>query len=145
MSANDLPIDTEALIAHILERFHETHRRELPGLIAQAQAVSAPLGGMLAALAEGLEQHLFKEEMRLFPMMEQGGSSLIVHLIDDMQAEHERQQQELLELQALIDGEAIAARAPALQQGLAKLLADLREHMRVEDEVLFPRFRPAVG
>ena len=70
MSANTLPVDTDALIAHILERCHETHRRELPGLIAQAMAVSAPL---------------------------------------------------------------------------AKLLADLREHMRVEDELLFPRFRPAAG
>lgn len=143
MTANAAPADTEALIAHILERFHETHRRELPGLIAQAQAVSGPLAGALDALAQGLEQHLFKEEMRLFPMMEQGGSTLIVHLVDDMQAEHERQQQELRELQALVESEGIAARAPGLRAGLDKLLSDLREHMRVEDEDLFPRFRPA--
>ncbi len=40
--------DVRAQIAHILERFHETHRRELPVLVALARELGAS-GTALAA------------------------------------------------------------------------------------------------
>jgi hypothetical protein len=75
------------LIAHILARFHETHRAELPELVALAKAHAPGLLGPLQDLAVALELHMFKEEARLFPMMEQGGNTLIGHLIEDLTAE----------------------------------------------------------
>lgn len=139
--------DVAAQIAHILERFHETHRRELPVLVALARelgAAGAALAGHLAAMSTALEQHMFKEEMRLFPMMEQGGSTLIGLLIDDLMRDHRAHDEAIATLEALTralppptgrDGPADALRA-----GVARLVADLGEHMRLEDDVLFPPF-----
>jgi regulator of cell morphogenesis and NO signaling len=145
------PLGAAALIAHVLERFHETHRRELPTLLQWARELQA-LGAApdtalhLQAMAAALESHMFKEEMRLFPMMEQGGSSLIGHLIDDMEAEHRAHEAAIARLRSLLAGLAAPAGAQAqraaLQAAGDKLIDDLTEHIRVEDEVLFAMFRP---
>jgi regulator of cell morphogenesis and NO signaling len=127
-----------ALIAHILARFHETHRAELPELVALAKAHAPGLLGPLQDLAVALELHMFKEEARLFPMMEQGGNTLIGHLIDDLSAEHRQHEVAVARLKALLRGPTPAA----LRQGLDKLLADLQAHVQVEDEELFPLFAP---
>lgn len=132
------------LIAHVLARFHETHRAELPELVALAKAHAPGLLGPLQDLAVALELHMFKEEARLFPMMEQGGNTLIGHLIEDLTAEHRQHEVAVARLQALLSGPA-AATGPvpaALRQGLHKLLADLQAHVQVEDEELFPLFTP---
>ncbi|MDZ7651675.1 MAG: DUF542 domain-containing protein [Burkholderiaceae bacterium] len=77
--ATDAPQETEALIAHILSRFHETHRRELPELIRLAAKVEARHAehpeaphGLHVALEEtaaALDEHMQKEEQVLFPLM----------------------------------------------------------------------------
>jgi regulator of cell morphogenesis and NO signaling len=140
-----------ALIAHILERFHETHRRELPQILALARAVEARggpagLAQRLAATGRALEDHMFKEEMRLFPMMEQGGSPLIGLLIDDMRGEHRAHEQEIARVQALMSGltapAEVRAEAAALRAAVAKLLDDLAQHIAAEDDDLFLRFAP---
>jgi iron-sulfur cluster repair protein YtfE (RIC family) len=46
-------LDTDALVAHILSRFHEAHRRDLP--LLQARARAAVAGGAPSALAERLD------------------------------------------------------------------------------------------
>lgn len=138
-----------ALIDDILQRFHEAHRRDLPGIVALARELetrgAAPgLTDALQRMAQVLEQHMFKEEMRLFPMMEQGGNTLITHLIDDMRAEHVAQAAEVAALQAQVAAlQAPAAAAPvlaALRQALAAFFDDLAQHMHAEDERLFPMF-----
>jgi regulator of cell morphogenesis and NO signaling len=138
------------LVGHVLERFHEAHRRDLPRIVALARDVEAGAGpagfaAPFAALAEALEMHMFKEEMRLFPMMEQGGNSLIVQLIDDMQAEHRLHGDEVDHIEALLQALPAAMGAgPALaslRAAWAVFLADLAEHTQVEDERLFPMFR----
>lgn len=136
-------------IAHILERFHETHRRELPAIVAlaralEAQGAPAGLSERLASMGKALEAHMFKEKMRLFPMMAQGGNSLIQHLIADMEAEHVAHRVTMSEVGALL------ARLPALpgaeaelvglRAAVAKLFDDLAQHIHAEDEVLFPLF-----
>mgnify|MGYP000205072840 FL=1 len=140
-----------AQIDHILTRFHETHRRELPELQAKANALEAlglgpGLGAEVQAMAQALERHMFKEEMRLFPMMAQGGNTLIGHLIEDLQIDHVEHGDVLGALQARLDGlRAEPAAEPALaalRQAFAKFSADLREHARTEDELLFPLFEP---
>ena len=142
MTPTTATLSTDAPIAHLLERYHDTHRRELPALIERAQRLSPSLGLALQAIAETLEMHQFKEEMRLFPMMEQGGSTLVHLLVADMEGEHERQQADLRQLQAMIDAHDVASHDPELRQGLDKLFDDLHEHMRLEDDELFPRFHP---
>jgi regulator of cell morphogenesis and NO signaling len=150
-AAHDTPaVDVHALIAHIVERFHETHRRELPRLVELARglgATGAPLADHLDAMAQALEQHMFKEEMRLFPMMEQGGSALIGHLIDDLAREHRAHDEAIARLEALRAALRVPAQhastADALRAGVDALVVDLREHMRVEDDALFPPFAAA--
>lgn len=143
--------DAAKLIAYVLDRFHETHRRELPEILRLAralQATGAPpdLADHFAALGEALESHMFKEEMRLFPMMEQGGSSLIGHLIDDMHAEHLAHQEKMARSEALLSGLPAKLKAEtefaALRSAVDKLFGDLAEHIRVEDDLLFPMFVP---
>jgi regulator of cell morphogenesis and NO signaling len=146
LRADDVP----TLIAHILERFHDTHRRELPGLVALARelgASGAELAGHLDTMAKALDLHMFKEEMRLFPMIEQGGSPLIGHLIDDLAREHRAHDEAIARLEELLAALHVAPEhvgiAGALRAGVAKLVDDLRQHMHAEDDVLFPPFAAA--
>jgi len=79
------PADNAALIALILERYHEPHRADLERLFGIAQKLAEEdLAAEVAALQELLELHMFKEEARAFPMIEQGGSGLLGHLAADM-------------------------------------------------------------
>lgn len=139
----------DALIDHILTRYHETHRREMPVIVQLARGmdlsgVAPRLADDLAALTKALDLHMFKEEMRLFPMMEQGGNTLISRLIDDMQSEHLRHaetvaalEQQVATLRGMLSADP---KLQALVGALGKLTSDLRQHMQLEDEVLFPMF-----
>ena len=148
MNAQRLAVARD-LVEHVLERFHEAHRRDLPRIVALARDVEAGAGpagfaAPFAALAEALEMHMFKEEMRLFPMMEQGGNSLIVQLIDDMQAEHGLHGDEVAHIEALLQAVPAAGAGSALaslRTAWTGFLADLAEHTQLEDERLFPMFR----
>lgn len=142
-------LPTDALLVQIVERFHEGHRRDLAALIEQTRALDAAgaapaLADALADFAEALEQHMFKEEARLFPMMEQGGNTLIGQLIDAMRAEHREHEDRVVALQALVDSLAApgsaAPTAAQFRATFAALLVELAEHVRAEDEILFPRF-----
>ncbi len=153
MQPNIIP-QVIALIEHIQTRYHEGHRRVIPELLVLAAAAEAcgiddALVDELAAFGDALERHMFKEEMRLFPMMEQGGNTLIVHLIDDMQAEHLDHAEVVAELEhRMADLVAPAGTEPdvaALRAAVAKLFDDLAQHVQLEETVLFPMFeaRPA--
>jgi regulator of cell morphogenesis and NO signaling len=140
--------DDTRLIAHILERYHDVHRADLPDLVAVADVLAArgvvpELAGHLATMHAEIEAHLFKEEMRLFPMIEQGGGSLVGHLVDDMASEHESHRAAIARLGELVAQLPSAEPDPAvatLRSGIGKLVADLHEHMRIEDDILFARF-----
>lgn len=151
-----LPGDPEALIAHILARYHEVHRAEFPQAISLARRVEevhreAPdcphgLADHLEALFEELESHQQKEERMLFPMMRMGGRKMVGLPIPRMMSEHEEQLVQLERLAELTKGFTEPPGAcgtwRALYEACRKLDADLREHMRVENEVLFPMFAP---
>lgn len=146
--------DTEAFIEHLLQRYHQVHRAELPALVQQAQALQAAgltpaLAQAFAELEQALELHMFKEEARMFPMMLQGGNTLLHHLVADMAAEHRQHEERVQDLQSLLQQSKVADLPGARQalarllDGAAKLLADLHEHVRLEDELLFPRYAKA--
>lgn len=146
--------DSPALIDHILDRFHATHREELAWLIPMAQKVEtvhgdheeAPLGltAALIALADDLESHMQKEEQVLFPMIRGGGHPMIAHPIAAMRAEHaeaDRLLGQVLQVTRNLDLPVGACRSwTALYTGLRKFADDLAAHMALENDVLFARY-----
>lgn len=139
----------KALIEHIQMRYHEGHRCAFPELLALAVAVDDHgigdgLTNELAAISKALEQHMFKEEMRLFPMMEQGGNTLIGRLIGDLHPEHVDHEVAISTLRArLVLLSGIHRSDAALRQlfhGVEELAHELAQHIRAEDEELFPLF-----
>ena len=149
-----IPESTDEIIDYILERFHNGHRRDLPGLIVLARKVEsvhgshpeAPKGlaDFLDEVAESLEGHMQKEEQILFPMLRNGGHPMISHPIAMMRMEHDDHTANLDNLLALTNGlkapEGACGSWRALYEGLGELSAELNEHIRIENEVLFPRF-----
>ncbi|WP_296599707.1 hemerythrin domain-containing protein [Phenylobacterium sp.] len=142
------------LIELILARYHETHRREFPEAITLARKVEAVhadapgcphgLADHLALMLDDLESHQQREEQVLFPMILAGGSPMIRFPIGRMMAEHEDVEVQLRDLRALTGDFACPADAcgtwRALNALCRKLDADLREHMRLENELLFAPF-----
>lgn len=149
-----MPQRTEDLIALIEERYHATHRREIPELIRLARRVEAVHGdkpavphGLTALLEEmgsELEAHMHKEEQVLFPLMRRGGHPMIAHPIEAMRLEHDDHGVQLRRLEELTNGcvppEGACNTWRALYAGTRKLADDLMEHIHLENNVLFPRF-----
>ena len=149
-----IPESTDELITYILDRFHSGHRRDLPGLIVLARKIESVHGAnpeapkrlaeFLYEMAESLEQHMQKEEQILFPMLRNGGHPMISHPIGVMRMEHDDHTSNLDNLLALTNGlkapDCACGSWRALYEGLGKLSAELKEHIRIENEILFPRF-----
>ena len=152
------PQDTAALIDHLLERYHETHRRELPELVRLARRVEKVHAGradsprgladLLERITVELEQHMLKEELVLFPAMKQRSGARLDAPISCMRHEHDGHGEHLRALEALTNGITAPPDAcrtwQALYAGLDKLRDDLMEHIHLENNVLFPRFSNAV-
>jgi regulator of cell morphogenesis and NO signaling len=151
------PEGTEALIDHIEDRYHATHRRELAELIPLAEKVEAVhadhpevprgLSVLLAAIRDEMHSHMAKEEQILFPMMRAGGNAMIVHPIAAMRAEHDDHADQLRGIEHVTHGFALpdgACRSwQALYAGVRKFADDLVAHIHLENEILFPRFEAA--
>lgn len=141
------------LIEHIVESFHERHRRQLPELIALARKVeqvherhpACPRGlaERLAALRGELESHLQKEERVLFPLILQGDGNRVTTPVSVMRYEHDQHGLALAELRAAAHDLALPEDActtwRACYRGLEQLIGDLMEHIHLENNVLFPR------
>ena len=146
----------EALVDHILTRYHAVHREQLPELIRMARRVEAvhrdspdvPVG--LAAHLEAMEaellEHMEKEETVLFPMLKAGGTPMVRHPIGVMRDEHTNHGEQLERLMALSHDATPPAGAcntwRALYAGIAQLSDDLINHIHLENNLLFPQFEP---
>mgnify|MGYP000196814248 CR=1 FL=1 len=151
--SNTVPVDTGALIDHLLERYHEVHRRQFPEAISLAARVESvhgdnpdcPLGltQHLAFMFDDLETHHQKEEMGLFPMI-RCGETHVDGPISCMTAEHEDVLEQLKGLARLThdftppDGACGTWRA--LYALCQEIDSDLRDHMHLENNDLFRRF-----
>ena len=148
------PQETAALVDHILARYHETHRRELPELVKLARRVEAVhrdhpdvprgLADCLARAQAELEDHMAKEEQVLCPAMQADYQGSLDMPIFVMRREHDDHAQTIRAFEVLTreftlpDG---ACRSwQALYTGVEKLVCDLVEHIHLENNVLFPRF-----
>jgi regulator of cell morphogenesis and NO signaling len=147
-------VKVKGLVDLIVSRYHDTHRREFPEAIRMARKVEAVHGGLpdcppglgdhLAFMFDDLESHQQREEQVLFPMILAGGSPMIRFPIARMMAEHADVEEQLFRLRTLTGDFTVPANACATVRGLIaacrKLDLDLREHMRLENEVLFAPF-----
>ena len=148
------PEPTDSLIEHIQYRYHETHRRELLELVRLSRKVEAVhaahpeaprgLADALEMLRLELHEHMSKEEAVLFPLLRAGGGPMVGHPVAVMRDEHREHGARLAEIEELtheFDLPADACRSwTALYGGTAKFVKDLREHIHLENNVLFPRF-----
>ena len=149
-----LPEGTAELIDHILMRYHDAHRRQMPELIMlsrKVEQVHAGKPGVPAGLADLLQKalgelavHMQKEELMLFPAMRRQGSGAFDAPIGQLRHEH-RDQGELLERMAELTGnftvpEGGCATWRALYSGVEQFVNDLVDHIHIENNILFPRF-----
>lgn len=159
-------LSTERLIQHIVRVHHHYVRQELPGLAQMARKLENKRGAWAAELtlvAELLEElrdkmfsHIQKEEQILFPFISQMDQSSIIdypsahacfssvsYPVFMMMQEHESANQIVAELRRLTtDFDApvwACATHIALLAGLLAFEADLKQHVHLENDVLFPR------
>lgn len=142
------------LVDFIITRYHDSLRADLPALIEAATKVervhakkpSCPQGlaTQLVQLATELGHHLAKEEQVLFPALRRGNRGAPVHMpIRVMMEEHDDHSVNLAQLRKLATNYEPPSEAcatwRALYAGLAKLEAELMEHIHLENNVLFKR------
>ncbi len=155
------------LIDHILEQHHEYLRAELPALenrlTRTLEAHGEKHGEMLRELEQvyrGLQDelyaHLHKEEMILFPavrLMEQAAAQgrpappapfgSVNNPIRVMRFEHDNAAHALARMREITNNYTLPPDAcatwQALYAGLRQLEADLKQHIHLENNILFPR------
>jgi regulator of cell morphogenesis and NO signaling len=154
------------LVQHIVRVHHRCVRQELPRLAAMASTVAERCSDQAPELTEVAEQieelrgemyaHIQKEEQILFPFILQMDQDSLVaypashacflsvaHPIFMMEQEHESAGHHVAELVRLTNHFAPPAWACAthiaLFSGLLEFESDLRQHVQLENDVLFPR------
>lgn len=147
------------LIEHILLRFHEVHREQLPELIRLARQVEETHGqradhptGLvkhLVGMYQDLLSHLQKEEQVLFPLLRHDESRKAQVPMLVMRHEHDAHGQGLQKLAQLTADFSVPEDAcntwRALYAGLVRLKEDLMQHIHLENNVLFPQAEQAGG
>ena len=157
----------DALMQHIVVRHHEYLRKELPlmeRLLARARVTRgrvdantlAPLEKVFRFFGRELENHLRREEEVLFPIIRQletaskSGAELprfpfgpITNPIGIMEEDHDaerRQMRKMLMMTGNYTGPAEAANVfRSFFEKLQTLELDMRLHVHLEDQILFPR------
>lgn len=146
-------VPTDELIQHLLSRYHQPHREQLPELIRMARRVeqvhgSHPecpngLADHLSDIYQALESHMLKEEQILFPMLLRGEQEQAQGPVSVMRFEHEQHEHGLSQLHELTRGIQPPVHAcntwRTLYQGLEAFCADLNQHIQLENELLFTR------
>ncbi|WP_107852737.1 iron-sulfur cluster repair protein YtfE [Oceanimonas marisflavi] len=142
---------TDALIDHLLARYHQVHRLQLPELVQLAHRVEtvhednplcpAGLAEHLEAMSQELESHMQKEEQVLFPMLRRGLFAPAQGPISVMRMEHDDHGEALARLARLTHDFSLPAGAcaswQALYTGINELQNDLMQHIHLENNILF--------
>ncbi|RTZ47504.1 iron-sulfur cluster repair protein YtfE [Candidimonas sp. SYP-B2681] len=139
------------LVAHIVARFHERHRMQLPEIIRLARRVEhvhagrpgcpSGLADALEELQQELESHMVKEEQVLFPLLARGLNGPAQGPITVMRFEHQQHGNALANILRLTDDITTPANAcntwRALYGSLNAFKEDLMQHIHLENNVLF--------
>lgn len=151
--------DAAELTRHIETRYHARHREQLPYLaelsakveMVHAADPQAPTGlaEVLTRMIGDMEVHMKKEELILFPAIRAGGGPGIEHPIAVMRADHDDHAAEVAEIRRITGGPTLPDNAcgswTRLYEGLQEFMDDLQEHIRLENDVLFPQFEVMAG
>jgi regulator of cell morphogenesis and NO signaling len=153
------------IVEHIVNKYHADARRDIPRIRKLAETVRRHYAGshpelveverVYRVLSDDLEHHMYKEEQALFPsfigrkrtlqgdMLFLGSVHKFARSIYVIKAEHQDCEDMLVALRSLTDDYApMQDGCPAdraLYQGLEQFELDTREHLYLEDNVLFPR------
>lgn len=158
-------VSLSRLMQHIVRIHHQYVRQELPTIaqmarkVAATHGVSEPVFHKVANLVEDLRidlvAHFEKEEQILFPYIAQMDQQAVLAYLPPhcypsmsqpvfiMAQEHESAEHILDEIEKITHGfdpgpDACATRI-ALMASLRAFQANLRQHVSLEDDVLFPR------
>ncbi|MGY6565858.1 MAG: iron-sulfur cluster repair protein YtfE [Halomonadaceae bacterium] len=143
----------DELIEHILTRYHDVHRQQLPELIRMARRVeqvhgereSCPngLADLLMDIHQEMESHMQKEEQILFPMLRSGMGAQAQGPIAVMRHEHDDHGENLEQVMLLTNDitppKGACTTWRALYTGLREFREDLMEHIHLENNLLFER------
>lgn len=142
-----------ALIDFIVGTYHRRLREEIPQLVALATKVEArhaekttcPKGiaQLLEVVHGAVLDHLEKEEVILFPLIQRGQGAHAGGPVFVMEREHDDHGANLALLRRLANDYVAPPEAcaswQALYRRLAQLEAELMEHIHLENNILFPR------
>jgi regulator of cell morphogenesis and NO signaling len=159
----DTPMKLHGIIRDILDTHHAYVRRAMPDISAQLvdwrardQSVE-PLAREFAALCEELALHMMKEEQILFPSISRfeatgaAGGCGLDGPIAQMEFEHTRANRSLEQIRTFSEkisserGAALGDSERAALNALDEFRADLVEHIRKEEEDLFPAVSKTCG
>lgn len=146
-------LDNEALIRLIMQ-YHDAHLRDLAVAAELAEAVAhhhgastsfpAALPGEIARMGDELGSHQAREEAVLFPAILTGRGETLRYPIAALGTDHDTMQARLERLIRLTCDFTPPAEACATWRRLYDLCRkfdrDFREHVLLEERVLFPRF-----
>ncbi|MEH6345042.1 MAG: iron-sulfur cluster repair protein YtfE [Bermanella sp.] len=141
------------IIEHILSRYHQVHREQLPELIRLAARVETVhgnhelcpngLASHLTNMKQELEQHMHKEESILFPMLTTDFPPMVQGPISVMLSDHEGHIKDIEKIYALTQDLIPHAQAcntwRALYLGLQEFVSDINMHIHIENNILFAR------
>lgn len=142
------------LLHHLVTHYHEPERTTLQHLVHLAKLATQTndgptktpiqkLSGEVRALAEELLRHMAKEEQILFPWIASGRGSQAAAPITAMLRDHRDTIQTLARLRKLAnnfrDLDNQVPRLTELYTQLATFDRDIRDHIHLENNVLFPR------
>jgi regulator of cell morphogenesis and NO signaling len=141
------------LVHHIVLRYHDRLRADLPVLIAMADKVEARhadkdtvprgLANHLRSMSASAIEHLDKEERILFPAILGGHGASLGAPIQCLEQEHVDHGDNLARTRALtrdlVPPPEACATWRALYAGLTTMEQELMEHIHLENNVLFPR------
>ena len=117
---------------------------ELEGAATVRPERSEGLGDLIRALGFSLEEHMLKEELRVFPLIRLGCRDRLPDWFELLEREHEDTVHFLLRIEAVTDG----YRPKGAEQGLwirfygelERFSEEIVAHLFLEEQVLFPRF-----
>lgn len=143
----------EKIVDHLENFYHKKLRMMLPELVLLAEKVEinhkshpeCPMGlsEFLSTLFKELDDHMIKEETLLFPIIKEGCGKEAVIPMRIIENEHEEHGLNLNMLRVLafnyIPPAGASGSWKALYMGLNQLENELREHVHLENHILFKR------
>ncbi|MGX1501242.1 regulator of cell morphogenesis and NO signaling [Labrenzia sp. MBR-25] len=152
-----VPQNPAELTRFIEAHYHAKHRADLPFLVELAAKVEAVhndqpdvpagLAELLREMVGDLEVHMKNEELILFPAIRRSAEELDVPItaMREDHDDHAEQIEKIKNVTANLTLPEDACRSwTRLYTYLSAFICDLEDHIRIENDVLFPQFEKRV-